>query len=125
MLAIAQHDPAHPAKLLGPRGDVVELPASVATLLRQLVTHLAHGNAITLVPVGKELTTQQAADILNVSRPYLIKLLDSGQIPYTRTGTHRRIRFTDLTRYKSRRDAELRAGLGELSRLSQELGAYD
>ncbi|MEO7000586.1 MAG: helix-turn-helix domain-containing protein [Ktedonobacterales bacterium] len=125
MLTIAQHHPAQPVKLLGPRGDVVELPASVTTLLRQLITHLAHGNALTLVPVGEELTTQQAADILNVSRPYLIKLLETAHIPYSRVGRHRRIRFADLMRYKSQRNAELRAGLDALSRLSQELGDYD
>jgi excisionase family DNA binding protein len=112
-------------KLIGPQGEEIELPQSVFRVLRQLVYHLAHGRAVTVVPVNKELTTQEAADMLNVSRPYLIKLLEQGEIPFTKTGTHRRIRFSDLIEYKQRRDAERGRGLAELTQLSQELGLYD
>ncbi len=81
--------------------------------------------AIFIVPGNKELTTQEAADILNVSRPYLVKLLERGEIPFIKLGTHRRIRFSDLMRYKKRRDAERERALGEIARMSQELGMYD
>ncbi len=86
---------------------------------------LAQGQGVTLVPEDKELTTQQAADLLNVSRPYLVKLLEQRQIPYTKTGTHRRLRVADLVAYKARRDEERGEALAELTQLSEELGHYD
>jgi excisionase family DNA binding protein len=108
--------------LLGPSGERIELPESVFTVLRQLVHHLAQGRVVMVVPVNKELTTQEAADILNVSRPYLVKLLDEGKIPFVKTGTHRRIQFADLMAYKRIRDAERKQGLARLTQLGQELG---
>jgi excisionase family DNA binding protein len=112
-------------KLVGPHGKEIELPPSIFHLLQQIVHHLLHGQAITIVPLNKELTTQQAADVLNVSRPYLIKVLEQGEIPFTMVGTHRRIRFSDLMEYKRRRDAKREESLAKLTRLSQELGLYD
>lgn len=114
-----------PPKLVDPDGVMVELPASVFHLLQVAVHHLARGQAVTLVPVDRELTTQQAADLLNISRPYLVKLLEQGAIPYTKTGSHRRIRFTDLMNYKLRRDGQRAGALTHLTQLSQELGLYD
>lgn len=78
-----------------------------------------------VIPVDEELTTQEAADILNVSRPYLVSLLEQGVIPFVKTGTHRRIPLGDLLEYKTRRDAQRRKALTELTQLSQELGLYD
>ncbi len=112
-------------KLVNPAGEVTEIPESVFLLLERIIEVLARGDAITVVPVGKELTTQQAANILNVSRQYVVRLLDSGSIPYRRTGTHRRIRMEDLLAYKSRRDRDRMESLDDLSRLSQQLGGYD
>ncbi len=112
-------------KLISPNGEEIELPESLFHVLRQLVYHLAQGRAVTIVPLNKELTTQEAADMLNISRPYLIKLLEQGEIPFTRTGTHRRIRFSDLIEYKKLRDSERRRGMAELTQLSQELGFYN
>lgn len=112
-------------KLMGPNGEEIELPMSVFQVLRQLVYHLAQGKAVTIVPLNKELTTQEAADILNVSRPHLIKLLEQGEIPFARTGTHRRIRFSDLMEYKKRRDSERKRGMAELTQMSQDLGLYN
>jgi excisionase family DNA binding protein len=112
-------------KLVGPYGEEIELPKSLFYILRQLVYHLAHGRAVSVVPLDKELTTQEAADILNVSRPYLVKLLEQGEIPFIKVGTHRRVRFSDLMEYKKRRDDERKPGLAELTQLSQELGLYD
>ena len=77
------------------------------------------------MPIDRELTTQQAADLLNNSRPYLVKLLEQGESPYTKTGTHRRIRFSDLMNYKVRRDGQRAEALTELTQQSQELGLYD
>ena len=72
-----------------------------------------------------ELTTQQAADMLNVSRPFLVKLLEEGKMPFTKTGTHRRVLFTDLMEYKQRRNAKRRETLAVITQLGQEMGDYD
>ena len=99
--------------------DVV-LPARVFDALLELLRHTAEGNAVTLVPVHAELTTQQAADLLNVSRPHLIKLLESAAIPFHRTGRHRRVYAKDLFAYRERRRAESRDAFLELAALSQD-----
>jgi len=112
-------------KLIGPAGEVIKLPKSVFYVLRQIVYHMMQGRAITIVPINKELTTQEAADILNVSRPYMVKLLEERKIPFVKVGTHRRIRFSDLMAYKQHRDAERAQGLTELTQMSQEFGVYD
>jgi len=112
-------------KLVGTQGEEIILPMSIFYVLRQVVFHMMRGRAITIVPINKELTTQEAADILNVSRPYLIKLLEERKIPFLKVGTHRRIRFSDLMDYKKQRDAERSRGLAELAQTSQELGLYD
>ena len=111
-------------RLTAADGTEIDLPESVFQVLRQVVHILAQGDGVSIVPVHKELTTQQAADILNVSRPYLIALLDKGQIEYSRTGKHRRIQFGNLLAYKRKRDQERREQLAELTRLSEELGGY-
>jgi excisionase family DNA binding protein len=86
-----------------------------------LLTELAKGNAVTLMPHHAELTTQEAADLLNVSRPFLVGLLEDGQLPFHKVGTHRRVRFSDLMIYKRRRDAESEQALREIAAISQEL----
>lgn len=111
--------------LVGPRGESFAIPEAVFHILVRVAEVLARGDAITLVPVDKELTTQQAADLLNVSRQYLVRLLDEGKIPYTRTGKHRRLRFEDVLTYKQARDRAREESLDELTRLSDELGGYD
>ncbi|MBV9798925.1 MAG: helix-turn-helix domain-containing protein [Solirubrobacterales bacterium] len=114
-----------PPYLVGPGGERIELPASAFEALKLVIDALAGGQSITLVPHDKELTSQEAADVLHVSRPHLIKLLDFGEIPFHRVGTHRRIRLEDVLAYRARRDAERDAALSELTRLSEELpGGY-
>ncbi|MGH2583600.1 MAG: helix-turn-helix domain-containing protein [Dehalococcoidia bacterium] len=108
-----------------PGEDAVALPESVSRLLHRLVHSLAQGQAVTLVSMDKLLTTQQAADLLNVSRPYLVKLLEEGEMPHQKVGTHRRVRFEDVMTYKRRREREQEATLVRLAQLSQELGLYD
>jgi excisionase family DNA binding protein len=112
------------AALVGPNGEEIALPAPLYPLLARLVEVLARGDAVTIVPVGKELTTQQAADILNVSRQYLLRLLDEGKLPYTRVGTHRRLKIEEVLAFKATRDAEREATLGELMALSEQIGGY-
>lgn len=121
---ILEQETSGTATLLGPSDETLELPASAFRLLQRLVHHLAAGQAVTLVAVDKELTTQQAADILNVSRPHLVHLLEQGEIPYTKTGRHRRLRLDDVTAYKQQRDADRRRALRDLTQLNQELGLY-
>jgi excisionase family DNA binding protein len=98
--------------------------AIVFNILHQMVHELLQGNSVTVVPIHKELTTQESADILNVSRQYLVELLDTQAIPYTKVGTHRRIRFGDLMNYKNERDAKRREGLSRMTQKSQKLGLY-
>lgn len=112
-------------KLVGPDGATTTIPESVFYVLDRVAEVLARGDSITIVPVGKELTTQQAADLLNVSRQYLVRLLDEGRIPFRKTGKHRRLRIEDVLAFGEKRDRDRRAGLRELSQLTQEFGGYD
>jgi excisionase family DNA binding protein len=115
----------HKAYLIGPEGRRIELPPSAVEALKVVVDALTRGQSVTLVSQDKELTSQVAADMLYVSRPHLIKLLDQGEIPFHRVGTHRRLRFEDVLAYRDRRDAQRKAALDELARLSEELpGGY-
>jgi len=103
------------------RAETVPIPESVLRMLMDILVHMAKGNAVTLVPSHAELTTQQAADILNVSRPFVIQLIETKQLPHHMVGTHRRIRFSDLMDYKRRVDADRLKTLEELAKQAQEL----
>jgi excisionase family DNA binding protein len=110
--------------LHGASGEYIDLPDSVIVLLEKLTAALAEGDEVAVVPIPREVTTQEAASLLNVSRQYLVRLLDRGEIPYRRSGTHRRLRVTDVLAYRKQRDARLGA-LDELSQLTQDLIGYD
>ncbi|MBW4613448.1 MAG: helix-turn-helix domain-containing protein [Desmonostoc vinosum HA7617-LM4] len=113
------------AKLVAANGEQVTIPESVYQMLLQVVHAMASGKAISIFPHNCELTTQQAAELLNVSRPYLIKLLEQGDIPHIKVGSHRRVRFDDLMKYKAHRDAERSQLLQELIEMTEEAGLYE
>ncbi|MEH1876882.1 MAG: helix-turn-helix domain-containing protein [Nostoc sp.] len=113
------------AKLVGANGEKINIPEPIYQMLLQVVHAMASGKAISIIPQQQELTTQQAAELLNVSRPYLIKLLKQGDIDYIKVGSHRRVRFDDLMKYKQQRDTKRREGLKELTQFLQDEGFYD
>lgn len=100
----------------------IEVPVSALRLLVDVLAQMAQGNAVSIVPVHAEFTTQEAADFLNVSRPYLIRVLESGELPFRRVGTHRRVLFKDLMDYRAASQAQRKEALDELTREAQELG---
>ncbi len=103
-------------------GADIILPASVLRLLKDILAEMAQGHAVALLPVQAELTTQQAADLLNVSRPYLIRLLEDSKVPFRLVGHHRRVRFDDLLAYQRKDDEDRRRVADELTADAQELG---
>lgn len=106
----------------GEVGETITVPADAAQVLLHALDEMAQGNAVSLIPVHAELTTQQAADILNVSRPYVVKLLDEGKIPCRSVGKYRRVRFHDLMEYKQKDDAARAEIADQLAAEAQELG---
>ena len=109
-------------KIIDPSGSPTEviLAPALSELLIDLLRHIGKGDAVTLVPVTQMLTTQQAADILNVSRPYFVGLLEKGELPFDLVGRHRRIKANDLFEYKNTRDKERAAALDELASIDAD-----
>ncbi len=99
----------------------INLPPQAVKALTEVLEHLANGEEVTVTSKPVEMTTQQAADFLRVSRPFFVGLLENGKIPFHKTGTHRRIRFDDLQAYKERIDAQRLITLEELTKQAQEL----
>jgi excisionase family DNA binding protein len=100
--------------------EPVELPAGAVALLMEILEAMAAGRGVTIIPENAELTTVEAAEVLNVSRPFLIRLLDEGAIPFRKVGKHRRIRMDDVMAYKEDIDRKREAALDEMVRLAQE-----
>jgi excisionase family DNA binding protein len=100
----------------------IEVPTSALRLLVDILFELSNGNAVRVVPIHAELTTQEAADLLNVSRPHLLNLLEQGVLPHHMSGNHRRVRLENLMRFKSQRDRTGEIAMEELARQAQELG---
>jgi excisionase family DNA binding protein len=104
--------------------DAIHLPRSIAMILREILANFAAGTPVSVVSTHAELTTQQAADLLNVSRPYLVKLLDEGDLAYRMVGTHRRVRTEDLLEYRHRQTLASKRAADDLTELSQDLDLY-
>jgi excisionase family DNA binding protein len=98
------------------------MPGPAAELMIRILGKMAAGQGVTVIPMNAELTTQQAADLLNVSRPYLVRLLESGQIEFRKVGTHRRVMAESLYDYKRRALVAQKDAADELSALGQEMG---
>jgi excisionase family DNA binding protein len=98
------------------------LPSYAINLLLEILTEMSKGNAITVMPIHAELSTQETAELLNVSRPHLVELLEQGKIPFRKVGTHRRVLAKDVFDYKQRIDTERLNALNELAAQAQELG---
>lgn len=113
-------------KLVRADGTELLISDNVFQVLLQILPALEQGRTtVTITPTNRELTTQEAADILNVSRPHLIKLLENNEIPYTKTGSHRRIKVKDLMVYKEKKDSQCRQSLLEMTEIMQENGLFD
>lgn len=131
--ALAQDSARRLARLIGARPtlsitvdadgtrDTLELPTTAVRVLVDVLAEMAKGNAITLIPSRAELTTQQAADLLNVSRPFLVKFMEDGRLPFRKVGTHRRVRLSDVLALKQQIASTRRAALEQLVRDGQEL----
>lgn len=107
------------------KGEPLILPASAFRTLVKMLLEIGNGNAVAVVPIQAELTTQQAADLLNVSRPHLIKLLERGDLPHRMVGTHRKLQAKDVLNYRSRVDLARAQALAAMAEADQEDGLYD
>lgn len=112
-------------KLVASNGEEILIPESVYNLLGQIVRAMASGQAVSIVTHNRELTVHQAAELLNVSRSFIVKLLDEGAIPYIEVGSRRRILFQDLITYKQQRKVQRRQLLDELIEMTEEAGLYE
>lgn len=124
LASLLTKDPAD-AAIVTPDGTLVHLPPAVYQVLSQVIAAMRAGRAITVAPLAQRLTTQEAADLLGISRPTLVKLLDDGKIPFEQPGRHRRIRLDELLAYRDRRHAERSRALDELVQQTEALGLYD
>jgi excisionase family DNA binding protein len=111
-------------RLALPSGEVLPVPDAVDHALREVIAALAAGDAVTVLPLHQQLTTNQAARLLEISRPTLIALLERGEIPYRRTGTHRRVQLADVLAYKARQERAASAHLDAILAQAQESGGY-
>ena len=113
------------AALVSSTGERIELPNTVYKILRRVVTLMVHGQAVTLIPDNQAVTTQRAADLLGMSRPFFVKLLETGAMAYHRIGNQRRVYLRDVLAYAQKRDEGRQAALDRLSRAAVEAGLYD
>jgi excisionase family DNA binding protein len=126
LVALLNRVGAEPAtRLEGPNGESIVLPAEVFEVLRGVIEAMASGQAVTIAPVCQRLTTQEAAELLGVSRPTLVKLLEEGEIPYEQPGRHRRVRLADVLAYRERLSTERRAALDRMIEIADEADLYE
>ena len=109
----------------GKNNQQQSLAKPVREVLVQILSHMQGGHAFTLIPANHELSSQEAADLLGVSRQYMVRMLDEGKLPHHKAGTHRRIYLEDLLGYKTERDRRRLEALGQMARDEVEAGTYD
>lgn len=102
-------------------GEVITIPTRAFKILRAVLENMAEGNSIAIIPSNSELTTQEAANILNISRPHLVKLLEGGKIPFSKVGSHRRIELKDIVAYENKISKQRRIRLNKLAKQAQKL----
>ncbi len=112
-------------KLLAPDGRAVNLPSAVRGLLDEILKNMLAGKAVSIVPEHQPLTTQRAANLLGVSRPFMVRLLEQGELPFHMVGSHRRVYLKDLQTYKKRRDEQRHESINRMARMELEAGTYD
>ncbi len=112
-------------KLLAPDGRAVNLPSAVRGLLDEILKNMLAGKAVSIVPEHQQLTTQRAANLLGVSRPFMVRLLEQGELPFHMVGSHRRVYLKDLQTYKKRRDEQRHESINRMARMELEAGTYD
>lgn len=122
---LAEIKPPARARLVGPDGSTIDLPHELYKVLRDVVSALSQGLAISIAPHNTMLTTQEAADLLNISRPTLVRLLTDGEIPYTMRGRHRRIMLRDVLDYRERTRRERRRTLDQMAAEAEEDNIYE
>lgn len=105
--------------------DRIWIPFSAFRLLGEILKAMGEGKMISIVPIAAEMTTQAAAEILGCSRPFLVKLLEDGKIPFTKVGKHRRIRFEDIVKYKNQMKDEQKRKIIDIMNSDEETGLYD
>ncbi len=115
----------HTASLVGADGSKKDLPPPLYDLLVTVVGILESGSGVTVVPLGAELTTAETAELLNVSRPHVIKMLEAGEMPYHKVGTHRRVFLEDVLKFRDARNAQFNAAMSELRELSDQMELPD
>lgn len=115
----------HAAALIGSSGERIELPPALLDVLLRVVEKMQEGQAVAVMPLMEELSTQAAADLLGVSRQFFVRECEAHKLPFHYTGTHRRVLLKDLLDYKKRRDQGRRQALVDIARQSEELGLYE
>src|ERR1039457_4837853 len=114
-----------PIKLVGAKGRRAELPGAVVGLLDEILMNMQAGKAVSIVAAHQQLTTQRAANLLGVSRPFMVRMLEEGHLPFHMVGSHRRVYLKDLLAYQKRRDAEQHDAINRMARMELEAGTYD
>jgi excisionase family DNA binding protein len=125
LLRVVETPTTQPPTLVGPDGEKIPLPPEVYEALRHVVQVMAQGKAVTVAPHNLLLTTQEAADLLGISRPTVIRVLERGDIPFTRPNRHRRVRLIDVLDYQQRASTSRQAALRTMTEISEDLGLYD
>lgn len=125
MIAAALARSGQSVRLVDADGNPIEVPGELMVMLQAVVEQLRAGNGVSVAAVHAELTTVEAAEMLGVSRPHLVKLLDKGAMPHRMVGAHRRVRLVDVLAYRDRQDERSRRALDELTAQAEELGLYD